>query len=201
LSAYARASHKRLLAPAATDWAPYDRLEAPFLQANASLAHAIAGRMMGLTLAAEVAIAATRLPGRLETLAADPLLVIDIAHTPDAAMEALKGFRHACAEGGALLIGVSQGKKANEIAAILAPAFSRIACVAARHGAQPAESIAAFAGAANPGARITAHDSVGEGLGLLRQEGCAIFAAGSLYVAAEVKAAHLGLDPAALWYF
>jgi hypothetical protein len=65
-------------------------------------------------------------------------------------------------------------------------------------GLQPGLNV--LAAQANPAAVITAHDGVEEGLARLRAEGRPIFVVGSLYVAAEVKAATLGLDPAQLWY-
>ncbi len=200
LAAYAALSDKQLLAPSRAEAEAFAHVEAPFLQTNASMALAIGGRTLSESEGAIAAIAATRLPGRLETLSRDPLLVIDIAHTPDAAREALKGFRRACPVGGGLMIGVSQGKKADQIAAILARAFPRIACVAARHAARPAVEITPYVRWANPNARISVHGRVETALRALQDEGGPIFATGSLYLAAEVKALHLGLDPGALWY-
>ncbi len=198
LSAYAALTDKTLTAPLAEEAAPFQALEAAFLSINAGLAWGIVRRLIGDDPEALAAIAGARLPGRLETVGIDPLAIIDIGHTPDAARHALAGFRRAAPEGGALLVGVSPGKKAQEILSVLAPSFQRIACVQARFSGRPTEEIAAYARDAAPAAEITAHEGVHDAWRALREEGRAIFAAGSLYVAAEVKALASGLDPAAL---
>jgi dihydrofolate synthase/folylpolyglutamate synthase len=198
LAAFAALTDKALIAPTAEDRAPFAGLGAEFLTVNASLAFATARRMIGDNPAARAALASTRLPGRLETIAQDPLTIIDIGHTPEAAAHALEGFRCTAGEGGALLIGVSPGKKAADILARIAPSFPRIAAVKALFSGRPAAEIAALAGASAPAARITTHASVAEALQALRAERSPILATGSLYVAAEAKALTLGLDPAAL---
>jgi dihydrofolate synthase/folylpolyglutamate synthase len=200
LAAYARASGKTLLPPPSTH-ADRNVLEAPFFETNARLALAIAERISGPGADMAKAIGATRLPCRLETVATSPPVIVDIAHTPDAAAHALEGFRRAVPCGGALILGVSKGKNAKAIAERLAPAFARIACVTAHHGGEAAERISALAGEANPEAATTVHASATEAMGVLRREGHPVLVTGSLYVAAEIKAAHLGLDPAKLWYF
>lgn len=198
LAAFAALTDKTLKVPTAAEQAPFSGLEAGFLSANASLAWGIARRVIGDRPEACAAVAATRLPGRLETIARDPLTIIDIGHTPEAVAQALAGFRRAAPEGGALLAGVSQGKKAKEMLAHLAPSFGRIAAVKAQFSGRPPEEIAAFAALAAPKAAITTYASVAEALATLRREGAPILVAGSLYVAAEAKAFTMGLDPAAL---
>ena len=76
----------------------------------------------------------TRWPGRLETIAHDPLTVIDVGHTPDGVRQSLASLRaiHG-AEGWILVVGISSDKKADEIVGALAPSFDTIICTRAHH--------------------------------------------------------------------
>lgn len=190
---------------------PYHGVDLPLPGAhqnqNAALALALAAALTGEddeTLAP--GFAQTRWPGRLEILQRNPLLVIDVGHTPDAVIAALDGFaRIAQGREWALICGVSADKAAEPIMAALAPRFSRIFCTAARHkGAQPAV-IARLARAYNSEAEIVVVEGVAEARQAALAAACgtdsAIYVAGGLFLAAECKAAHLGLDPAALAFF
>ncbi len=151
-------------------------------------------------------LAATRWPGRLETINDDPLIVIDVGHTPAAVRAALEGFKSMRgARAGMLVCGASNDKKTGDMIAVLAPDFGTIICAAARHkGAAPA-AIAAYASAANPSAELVLAESVAEARGLAlaraRALGAAIYVAGGLFLAAEFKAVQLGRDPASLVFF
>jgi len=172
---------------------------------NAALALALAQRIAPLPSSQiEAGFAAARWPGRLEKLSDDPLIVIDVGHTPEGVTAALEGFTTMRGERQAVLVcGASQDKDASAIISRLAPAFSTIICVAAQHKGAPAAHIAAHAQAANPDAEIALADSVAEArrLAIAKVRGGAIYVAGGLFLAAEFKAVHLGRDPASLAFF
>ncbi len=149
-------------------------------------------------------LAETRWPGRLEPLQDEPLVVIDVGHTPAAVRAALGGFEQMRgARDAVLVMGVSVDKDAASIVGALAPAFSTIVCAAAHHKGASAAIVAKYAQAANPAAEISVAESVTEArkLALLRARGGAIYVAGGLFLAAEFKAAHLGRDPDHLGFF
>lgn len=153
-----------------------------------------------------IGLAATRWPGRLEIIEEEPLIVIDVGHSPDAIRQALDGFtamrgaRH-----GVLVCGVSQDKNAAELIAILAPAFDTIICASSVHKGAPAPEIAALANAANPTAELVIAESVTDARRLAFAKAnpteTAIYVAGSLFLAVEFKALHVGRDPASLAFF
>ncbi|MEZ5996160.1 MAG: cyanophycin synthetase [Hyphomonadaceae bacterium] len=153
---------------------------------------------------AQAGLAAVRWPGRLERLSADPLVVIDVGHTPAAIAAALEGFAAMRGEREAVLVcGASVDKDAEAMVALLAASFSTIVCAAPRHKGAPAAEIAAYALRANSAAEVSVADSVSEArqIALARARGGAIYAAGGLFLASEFKAAHLGRDPASLVFF
>ena len=148
------------------------------------------------------ALASTRWPGRLEVINDDPLIVIDVGHTPAGVRAAREGFA-AMASPGVLVCGASHDKDARELIAALAPGFSTIICAAARHKGCAAAQIAAYAQAANAGAEIIIAESVADArqMALSKAHGRSIFVAGGLFLAAEFRAIHLGRDPASLAFF
>jgi dihydrofolate synthase/folylpolyglutamate synthase len=132
----------------------------------------------------------TRWPGRLEVIQQEPLTVIDVGHTPDGIRQSLASLKaiHG-ADGWILVVGISFDKKADEIAALLAPSFGTIICTAAHHKGANAVDIAASIHKANPGASVqiaaTIEDAVGisQRLAAARQQ--KIYAAGGLFLAIE----------------
>ena len=173
---------------------------------NAALALALARDVASLDdVAARRGFAATRWPGRLEALSTEPLVVIDVGHTPDAIAVALDGFRALAGDRRAVLAcGTSEDKDKAGIVGALAPAFSTIICAAARHKGAPAAEIAAHASAANPDAELVLAEDVSDARRLaLARAGAdgAIYVAGGLFLASEFRALHLGRDPATLLFF
>lgn len=172
---------------------------------NAALAIALARNMAAMDAAAiEAGLARTRWPGRLEIINHEPLVVIDVGHTPRGVAAALAGFQTLRGERDAVLIcGASQDKDAGALIAALAPAFETIICAAARHKGEAAAKIATHAFAAHPRAEIVVADSVAEArrIALARGASGAIYVAGGLFLAAEFKAVHSGVDPALLAFF
>lgn len=175
---------------------------------NAVLAEALAHDMAGAALTKDLialGLAEVRWPGRLEVIQEQPLVVIDVGHTPRAIAAALAGFERLRRGPSLLVCGASYDKKAGDIVAALARGFSLIICAAARHKGAPASEIAAYAALANPDAEIVIAGSVAEAhaVAFARAEhlgGC-VYVAGGLFLAAEFKAVHLGRDPASLVFF
>lgn len=176
---------------------------------NAALAKALAEDMLGERLSdASLAegFATTRWPGRLEVIGRDPLMVVDVGHTPAAAQAALHGFNELTPADAkrVLVCGASQDKRIDAIVGPLAAAFPTIVCVSARHKGAPAHEIARHAIEANPAAEIIIAESMRDAhaiaLGRAHAAG-AVLAAGGLFLAAEFKGVHLGRDPGALAFF
>jgi dihydrofolate synthase/folylpolyglutamate synthase len=131
-----------------------------------------------------------RWPGRLEVIQQEPLTVIDVGHTPDGIRQSLASLKaiHG-ANNWILVVGISFDKKADEIAALLAPSFGTIICTAAHHKGAKASSIAASIQKTNPGATVqiaaTIEDAVriSQSLAVSRQQ--KIYVAGGLFLAIE----------------
>lgn len=189
--------------------APLD--EAPLLgahqRANAALALSLARDIAPISEAqVKDAFSSTRWPGRLEVIEESPLVVIDVGHTPDGVRVALDGFIAMRGErSGVLVGGVSRDKKAADVINLLAPAFETIICAAAAHKGTRAAEIAALAAAANSGAEIVIAESVVDArrlaLAKAKSAETVVYVAGSLFLAAEFKAVHMGRDPASLAFF
>jgi dihydrofolate synthase / folylpolyglutamate synthase len=175
-------------------------------RANAALALSLVRDMAALNEAAtSPGFASVRWPGRLEVLSDDPLVVIDVGHTPDAVAAALAGFQQRAGDRDAVLVcGASHDKDIATIVGALAPHFSTIICAAARHKGAAAPQIAATASTANPQAELALAEDVADARRLaLARAGAdgAIYVAGGLFLAAEFRALHLGRDPATLLFF
>ena len=172
---------------------------------NAALALALARDVAPLSEdAASARLAQVRWPGRLEIINNDPLIVIDVGHTPAGVRAALAGFMEMKGEREPVLVcGASLDKDQHAIIGELAPRFSTIICAAARHKGAPAALIASIAAHVHDKAEITTAESVAEARlqALAHGANTAIYVAGGLFLAAEFKAAHLGRDPALLAFF
>jgi dihydrofolate synthase / folylpolyglutamate synthase len=143
---------------------------------------------------AEVAIRTglhgTSWPGRLETVRAEPLTMIDVGHTPDGIRQALTSlFAIHGRERWVLVLGASRDKRADDIVAELAPSFATIICSSARHKGAPAEAIAEAARRANPQAEIvvspTIADAERQASALAEHRDLRIYVAGGLFLAVE----------------
>jgi dihydrofolate synthase/folylpolyglutamate synthase len=92
-------------------------------------------------------------------------------------------------DGWLLVLGVSFDKKADEIAAVLAPSFDTVICASAHHKGADAETVAAAARRANPQATIHIAASIEDALRLSRTLAAAqqrkIYVAGGLFLAIE----------------
>ncbi|MBN8979561.1 MAG: bifunctional folylpolyglutamate synthase/dihydrofolate synthase [Rhizobiales bacterium] len=148
----------------------------------------------------------TRWPGRLETIRRDPLTVIDVGHTPDGIARALAGLHRTHGnDDWVLVVGVSHDKSADEIVALLAPAFDTIICSSAYHKGAPPEHIAAAARRANPAATVHVAATIEEAVTLstrfATELGRKIFVAGGLFLAIEYATAASGGQARELAFF
>jgi dihydrofolate synthase/folylpolyglutamate synthase len=84
------------------------------------------------------------------------------------------------------------------VIAALAPSFDCILCTQASHSATPAETVAKLAHEANPAARVECWPALREARRRALATGQGIFVAGGLFLAAEFRALHLGIDPEGL---
>jgi dihydrofolate synthase/folylpolyglutamate synthase len=173
---------------------------------NAALAVELACDLTPLSEAVRArGLAGTRWPGRLEIIAADPAIIIDVGHTPGGVAAALAGFQGLRGDRPSILVCGASRDKQMAMIALLAGRFDVIICAAARHKGAPAGEIAAAAQAANPQAEISVAESVADAHALARAKARAanavIYVAGGLFLAAEFKAVDQGRDPATLAFF
>ena len=131
-----------------------------------------------------------RWPGRLEAIKQDPLIVVDVGHTPDGIRQSLASLKAIYgAQGWILVVGAAIDKKADEIVGVLAPSFDMIICAAAHHKGMDAGNIAAAVRKANPEAKIhvaaTIEDAADISGTLAASQNRKIYVAGGLFVAIE----------------
>jgi dihydrofolate synthase/folylpolyglutamate synthase len=123
---------------------------------NAALAAAAAVRLRerGAQVpeaALRAGLARARIPGRLEVLGTEPLLLLDVGHNPDGARALAVALRDLWGVGAAgrrllLVLGVSRLHHPEEVVAALAPLAARVIATASRHpAAVSAEETAAMA--------------------------------------------------------
>jgi dihydrofolate synthase / folylpolyglutamate synthase len=147
-----------------------------------------------------------RWPGRLETIAQDPLTVIDVGHTPDGIRQSLAALHQIYGERDWILVaGVSHDKKADEIAAALAPHFDIIICTAAHHKGGDAAALAATMRGINPHALVEIAATIAQAVDTSRALAASskrkIYVAGGLFTAIEFAAVARGLDANQLAFF
>ena len=145
-------------------------------------------------------------PGRLETIAQDPLTVIDVGHTPDGIRQALTGLKQIYGMRDWILVaGVSSDKNIAEIAGALASGFDTIICTSAHHkGGNPAVLTDAMR-RSNPAARVEIAVTIEQAFSLSHTLATSlkrkIYVAGGLFTAIEFAAVARGLDPKQLAFF
>jgi dihydrofolate synthase/folylpolyglutamate synthase len=147
-----------------------------------------------------------RWPGRLEAIAQDPLVVIDVGHTPDGIRQSLAGLKQTYgAQRWILVVGVSFDKKAEEIADALAPAFDSIICTAAHHKGSDPAALAALMRRQNPHADVAIAATIEQAFATSQARAASldrrIYVAGGLFTAIEFAAVARGLDAADLAFF
>lgn len=151
-------------------------------------------------------VADARWPGRLETVCAAPLVVVDVGHTPDAIARAADALFEAFgAEGWLLVAGVSADKDAAGMLALLKARFARVVCTQAHHKGLDAHEVARALRALPGEAEVTVVPDVAQAaaaaLARARAEGLRVFVGGGLFVAVEFAQAVRGEDPRALRFY
>ena len=152
------------------------------------------------------AIADVVWPGRLETISRDPLVVVDVGHTPEGIKAALAGFR-AIADGrkAMLVTGGSRNKHVREMLELLAPSFDEIICTAAHHNGMAADAIESLVKTIPPRATTilcgTIENAASRARAMAMETGAAVYVAGGLFLAAEFAEAWRGGNPNALRFF
>ncbi|HVY90171.1 MAG TPA: cyanophycin synthetase, partial [Hyphomonadaceae bacterium] len=148
------------------------------------------------------ALGQVRWPGRLEKVASDPDLWIDVGHTPHALDLVTEAFLDIAPRARTLVVfGVSASKEVQKIAAIVAGRFDHFILTRAhKSGADVASFAGAFAG---KDVTIAADTAEAARLAKARaqEEGLAVLALGGLFLAAETQYAWQGGDPKTLDFF
>jgi dihydrofolate synthase/folylpolyglutamate synthase len=152
------------------------------------------------------AIANVTWPGRLETISHNPLVVIDVGHTPEGIKAALAGFRAIAGPQDALLVtGGSKNKHVREMLELLAPSFDQIVCTAAHHNGLDAAEVQLLVKEIHSRAETILCPTIREAATFARslavQSDRAIYVAGGLFLAAEFAEAWRGGDPSTLRFF
>jgi dihydrofolate synthase/folylpolyglutamate synthase len=164
---------------------------------NAAVALAAAEAFFGAPLDAEVveeAFAAVRVPGRLEVLGRQPLVVLDGAHNPAGAAAAAEAIAEAFggAAGRVLVVGLLQGRDPIEMLQALDARRARalIACPAPSPRTLPPEEVAAAARAFGIEAETanSVPEALARALAMATPEDL-VLVAGSLYVVGAARAA------------
>jgi dihydrofolate synthase/folylpolyglutamate synthase len=149
---------------------------------------------------AATALAAARWPGRVEVLKRAPLIVVDGAHTADSARRLVQTIREDLAHRALyLVVGTSSDKDPAEFAIPFVALNPVVIATASRH---PRSASAGGVGQAfqDQGLMVRLAPDVESAMDMARSEagsGDLILATGSLFVAAEARAAVLGLLPVA----
>lgn len=155
--------------------------------------------------AAARALAEATNPGRLETVAREPLVLLDVAHTPDAARR-IADYMRAAYSGRriVLLTGGSANKDIDGMQAALAPLADELICTRATHRGAPAARIAEAAAKAGKAARLAEDDlraAVAEAMALARQQNAVLLVAGGLFLALEARQVITGQPEGPLHFF
>jgi dihydrofolate synthase/folylpolyglutamate synthase len=159
------------------------------------------GRRKKTSAAIETAVRSglggTRWPGRLEVIGQNPLVVIDVGHTPDGVRQSLAGLKTVYgAQAWILVVGVSFDKKTDEIVEALAPSFDTIICTRAHHKGGDAAVLAANVRKINPRANVRIAATIEEAVSASRTLAASlkrkIYVAGGLFTAIEFAATARG---------
>jgi dihydrofolate synthase/folylpolyglutamate synthase len=151
---------------------------------------------------AMAALAATRWPGRLEKVASNPDLWIDVGHTPRALELVTEAFTEfAPRERTLVVFGVSASKEVGQIARVVASRFDHFVLTQAhKAGADPAGFAEAFADK-DVYVEPNLARAVKRAKARAAAEGFTVLALGGLFLAAEVQRAWEGGDPGKLEFF
>jgi dihydrofolate synthase / folylpolyglutamate synthase len=136
-------------------------------------------------------------PGRLEIIQREPLMIVDVGHTPDGVRQSLASLTAAYGTQGWILVaGISLDKKLEEIVGALAPSFDTIICTTAHHKGGNVEALATIVRKINPQASVhiaaTIADAFRVSQSLATSLNRKIYVAGGLFTAVEFAAVARG---------
>jgi dihydrofolate synthase/folylpolyglutamate synthase len=144
--------------------------------------------------------------GRLQRISDDPVVTIDVGHSPgaiDAALQSYLGF--ASAERSLLVVGCSHNKDVVGMVTALAPHFGHIICTRAHHKGAAVDEVARYTQRANPTAMIETADPIEKASWLAVERARAqerpVYVAGGLFLSIEFAQALSGGDPTRLRFF
>lgn len=145
-------------------------------------------------------------PGRLQQIADDPEVFIDVGHTPQSARSSAKALRALYPARKILLVaGVSSNKDSAGILAELLPRCDAVICTEAHHLGEAAANIAALCADLAPGkVQGTLPElpaAIDHGVALARAEGGLLLVAGGLFLAVEAAVHLAGGNPRDLQFF
>lgn len=170
------------------------RCALPAYQApNVATAIAAAEAALGRALDPEsvgVALRDVRVPGRFEVVSAEPLLVVDAAHNPQAAAVLAATVADVWPQPSnrpTLVLGILADKDSRGIVEALAPLFERIVVTASRSPRSMAPEALSDVVAAVTGRVPQTENSVAEAIDALFAHGRSILATGSITVAGEAR--------------
>lgn len=152
------------------------------------------------------AAAGARWPGRLEKIADDPPVYIDVGHTPEAMRSTLAALPHLAAGRKVLMVcGVSYNKDAAGIVAALAPHADAMVCTRAHHrGGDPSRVVDA-AQTARPDLPLIAAADLVEAMNAAveraRRDNMLVLVAGGLFLSIEAAAVLRGENAKDLRFF
>lgn len=202
-----------------TTWMSVDDLVLPDLMIaaagehqvdNAALAIALARHWLARnrpqlslsTLAAAIpgALARLRLPGRLELVAEDPTVIVDVGHTPAATAAVARTLEPLLGAGAAVLVtGVSHDRDPEAVLAPLMPLASHVIVARAHHrGGDPARVEAVLTRRwpqRSCEVAATIEQAMALALPQAQAQGRAVVVAGGLFLAMEAAAVVRGEDP------
>lgn len=152
------------------------------------------------------AVGNARWPGRLEKIADDPPVYIDVGHTPEAMSSTVAALPRLAAGRKVLLVcGVSYNKNAEGVVAALLPAADRMICTRAHHRGGDSARAANAARALRPDLPLWVEDDLGQALtlalALARRDNLIVLVAGGLFLAVEAAAIVRGEDAKSLRFF
>lgn len=152
------------------------------------------------------AVAKARWPGRLEKIADDPPVYIDVGHTPEAMASTLAALPHLTGDRKILLVcGVSYNKDADGVVAALLPAADRMICTRAHHRGGDSMRVANAARNRRPDLPLVVKEDLACALAAAmeqaRRDNMLVLVAGGLFLAVEAAAILRGQDANTLRFF
>ena len=145
-------------------------------------------------------------PGRLQLIAANPDVLIDVGHTPQSLRSLVATMREAYADKPVLLVtGVSIDKDIAGVLTELVPGAASIICTKAWHKGAPASRIAEHCESVRPGSVRAVFDTIEEAVDAARTRAAAenmrVLVAGGLFLAIEAMTHIQGGNPRDLRFF